>query len=84
VTELSERLGSVVKLFRERRGLSQERLADLAAVHRSTVYLVENDRSSKDGPTLDTVERLARALNMTPSDLLAYADGSEDPEDDEE
>jgi DNA-binding XRE family transcriptional regulator len=84
MTQLSQRLGHVVKVLRERRGLSQERLADQAGLHRSTVYLVENDRSPKDGPTLDTVERLARGLNITPSDLLAYADGSEDPEDEDE
>lgn len=71
-------------MIRDRQGLSQEALAKQAGVHRSTVLHVEKDRSPKDGPTLDTVERLAGALNMTPSDLIAYADGSEDPEEDEE
>lgn len=84
MTELSQRLGEVVRLIRERHGLSQEDLAKQAGVHRSTVLHVEKDRSPKGGPTLDTVERLAGALNLTPSDLIAYADGSEDPEDDEE
>jgi transcriptional regulator with XRE-family HTH domain len=84
VTELSQRLGEVVKIVRERRGLSQEQLAEQAGVHRSTVFMVESNRSPKDGPTLDTVERLARGLNITPSDLISYADGSEDPEDEED
>jgi transcriptional regulator with XRE-family HTH domain len=83
MTELSQRLGEVIKLVRERRGLSQETLAAQAGVHRSTVLKVEKDLSPKSGPTLDTVERLARGLNLNPSDLIAYADGSEDPDDDE-
>jgi transcriptional regulator with XRE-family HTH domain len=84
MTELSRRLGEVIKLVRERRGLSQEDLAAQAGVHRSTVLHVEKDRSPKGGPTLDTVERLARGLNLTPSDLIAYADGSEDPDDEDD
>jgi transcriptional regulator with XRE-family HTH domain len=84
MTELSRRLGEAVKVLRERRGLSQESLAAQAGVHRSTVLHVENDLSPKAGPVLDTVERLARGLNLTPSDLIAYADGSEDPEEDDE
>jgi transcriptional regulator with XRE-family HTH domain len=84
MTELSRRLGEVIKLIRERRDLSQEALAAQAGVHRSTVLNVERNSSPKSGPTLDTVERLARGLNLTPSDLIAYADGSEDPDDDED
>ncbi len=84
MTELSRRLGEVIKLMRERRDLSQEGLAAQAGVHRSTVLKVERNFSPKSGPTLDTVERLARGLNLNPSDLIAYADGSEDPDDDED
>lgn len=84
MSELSRRLGEAVRVLRERRGLSQESLAAQAGVHRSTVLKVENDDSAKAGPALDTVERLARGLNLTPSDLIAYADGSEDPEDEDE
>jgi transcriptional regulator with XRE-family HTH domain len=84
MTELSRRLGEAVRVLRERRGLSQESLATQAGVHRSTVLHVENDSSAKAGPALDTVERLARGLNLTPSDLIAYADGSEDPEDEDD
>ena len=84
MTELSRRLGEAIKLVRERRGLSQESLAAQAGVHRSTVLNAENDLSPKSGPTLDTVERLARGLNLNPSDLIAYADGSEDPDEDGE
>lgn len=84
MTNLSRRFGEIVRQARERRGLSQERLGDLTGLHRDTVRRVEGDRAPKDGPTLDTIERLARGLEMYPSDLLALADGSEQRDEEEE
>lgn len=82
MTELSKRLGEQVKRLRNARGLSQEKLADLANLHRDTVRRVESDKHPKDGPTLDTIDRLARGLELYPSELLAVADGSEDRDED--
>jgi DNA-binding XRE family transcriptional regulator len=84
MTDLSKRFGDVVARTRRRRGLSQERLGELSGLHRDTVRRVENNKGSKDGPTLDTIERLARGMEMYPSDLLAMADGSETPDEDDQ
>lgn len=71
---LSERFGEVVRRERESKGISQERLAELADLDRTYVQRLEGGRYS---PTLDTVESLARALQMLPSELIAHADDSE-------
>lgn len=83
MTDLSKSFGEAVARVRRRRGLSQERLAELTGLHRDTVRRIENDKASKDGPTLDTIERLARGLNLLPSELVALADGSDDPDDED-
>jgi transcriptional regulator with XRE-family HTH domain len=64
MTELSKRFGEVVARVRRRRGLSQERLGELTGLHRDTIRRVENDKAPKDGPTLDTIERIARGLEI--------------------
>lgn len=84
MTELSKRFGEVVAQTRKRRGLSQEKLGELTNLHRDTIRRVENDKAAKDGPTLDTIERLARGLEIYPSELLALADGSEERDEDEQ
>jgi transcriptional regulator with XRE-family HTH domain len=52
---------------RQRRGLSQERLAYACRLHRTEISLLE--RGDRD-PRLSTIVRLARALDCTPSSLL--------------
>lgn len=81
VSVLSERFGEVVRRERESKGISQERLAELADLDRTHVQRLERGRYS---PTLDTVESLARALQMLPSELVAHADDSEVDEAEEE
>ncbi|MET0557734.1 MAG: helix-turn-helix transcriptional regulator [Solirubrobacterales bacterium] len=78
---LSERFGEVVRRERESKGISQERLGQLAGLDRTYVQRLEGGRYS---PTLDTVESLARALQILPSELVARADGSGEDEVEEE
>jgi transcriptional regulator with XRE-family HTH domain len=56
-----------LKRERQRARLSQEALADLAALHRTQISLLE--RAVRE-PRLTTIVRLARALGITPADLL--------------
>jgi transcriptional regulator with XRE-family HTH domain len=84
MTELTQRFGRTVAGERTRRGLSQEDLAGLTGLHRDTIRRIEGDKNSKGGANLDTIEKLARGLTMYPSELLSLADGSEEPEEDEE
>ena len=68
----------VVKLFatrvreeRLRRGLSQERLADVAGLHRTYISGLER---AEINATLRTAERVAHALNLDLVDLLSVSD----------
>ena len=56
---------------------SQEELAGAAGINRTYLSQLENGHSS---PTLDVVEKLARALGMSPTELLADAPAAREPE----
>lgn len=59
--------GKRVRELRLARGLSQEALADAAGLHRTAISLIEiANRSS----TLETVEKIARALDVQPASLM--------------
>lgn len=69
-------LGQRVKLLRGMRGLTQERLAEIAGVSRSLISNLE--RNDYNGarvadPTVSTIYRLAAALYVPPATLLPYA-----------
>lgn len=57
-----------LKKFRRAKGLSQEELAHLAGIDRTYVSLLERRIYSV---TIDIVARLAKALDIEPSELLA-------------
>lgn len=57
-------LGQLIKDLRLRRGLSQNKLAQLIGVQRSYISELENGR--RKGITLDTARKLARALGAKP------------------
>jgi transcriptional regulator with XRE-family HTH domain len=65
--EVLVRFGQRVREEREKRGLSQEKLADLADLHRTYISLVE--RAEKN-ITLWNAARLARVLGVEITDLL--------------
>jgi transcriptional regulator with XRE-family HTH domain len=59
--------GRAVRRYRARAGYSQEALADRAAIHRTYIGGIERGERN---PTLLMIYRLARALRVTPSQLL--------------
>ena len=59
--------GESVKKAREKAGLSQEQLAHKAGLHRTQISLIERGERS---PRLDTIQRLALALEVQPAKLL--------------
>jgi transcriptional regulator with XRE-family HTH domain len=67
--DLTTRFGERIRELRERAGLSQADLADAADI--SKVYLGAVERAEKTS-SLETVEKLARGLNMEPADLFAF------------
>ena len=64
-------LASQIRSIRARRGISQEELAFLAGLHRTYISLVER---SKKSLTVDSLARIASALDIEPSKLLASAE----------
>ena len=60
-----------VKEAREARGLSQSALSELAGVRRATIIAIEQGTTT--GVDFDTLERLAKALEVEPSWLLVRA-----------
>jgi transcriptional regulator with XRE-family HTH domain len=63
-----EAFGQALRELRTARRLSQERLAHESGQDRSYISLLESGRYS---PSLTTIFRLARALAIAPSALLA-------------
>ncbi len=57
-----------IRNLRQRTGLSQRQLAMRMSVPRTYVSKIENEKAT---PTLSSLERLARALNVTVPDLIA-------------
>jgi transcriptional regulator with XRE-family HTH domain len=61
-------LASSIRSLRLRSGLSQRQLATRMSVPRTYVSKIENEKAT---PTLSSLERLARALEVTVPDLLS-------------
>ncbi|MAN74206.1 helix-turn-helix transcriptional regulator [Henriciella sp.] len=64
-----------LKSNRRGRNLSQEELADLAEIDRTYVSLLERSEYSA---SLDMIERLARALEVPPLELLRTSKANEE------
>jgi transcriptional regulator with XRE-family HTH domain len=62
-----DRFGENLLRIRQARKLSQESLAELAAVHRTQITLIEN---GKRQPGVETVARLAGALEVSIESLF--------------
>ena len=56
-----------LKLYRNKKGLSQEKLAELAGLHRTYIGAVERERRNI---SLINIERIANALEVEPYLLL--------------
>ncbi|GMU74250.1 MAG: hypothetical protein AMXMBFR44_4470 [Candidatus Campbellbacteria bacterium] len=61
--------GKRVREERERKGYSQERLGELAKVHRTYIGMIE--RAEKN-ITLTNMEKIARALGKRVNDLVDF------------
>lgn len=61
-------IGKTVKKLREKLGLSQEKLARLADVSNNTVVNIEAGK--QDNPTIETLKKVANALQVGVDDLL--------------
>ena len=61
-------LSKNLKKLRERKGLSQDRLAKLADVANNTIIKIEQGENIN--PTLDTLKKLSKALDVSIEKLV--------------
>ena len=64
----SQNLANNIKKLRETKGLSQEKLARLADVANNTLIKMESGENKN--PTLDTLKKVAKALDVSVDDLI--------------
>ena len=57
-----------IKRLRESKGLSQEKLARIADVANNTIIKIESGKN--DNPTLDTLKKIAKALDISVDELI--------------
>lgn len=76
-TALKGAFGQVIRELRHEADLSQEGLSFACGRHRTYVSLIERGRTS---PSIDTLWRLAAALDVPPHEIVARVDGLLTPE----
>lgn len=65
--EPRQQFATNLRAHRARLGLSQEALGERCDLHRTEISLLE--RAARD-PRLSTIDRVSRALGVTPAELL--------------
>lgn len=61
-------IGKNIKKFRQEKELSQDKLSKLADLSLNTVVKIELDESPN--PTIETIQKIAKALGVSVDDLL--------------
>lgn len=64
----NQNLANNIKKLREAKGLSQEKLARLADVANNT--LIKMETGENKNPTLETLKKVAKALEVSVDDLI--------------
>jgi len=71
--DVKKPFGTSVRAWRGRLGISQEELADRAGLHRT--YVCDIERGARN-VSLASIQKLAKALEISVSALFSYAEGS--------
>lgn len=71
MANLSKAFGLEIRRAREEIGLSQEKLAEAAGVHRTYISRLE---LAKMSPTIDMADKIANALKIKLSELISRAE----------
>ena len=69
--EIDKKVGMNIRLERTKRSISQEGLADMAGVARSTMGIIERGEKSS---SLQTIAKVANALNIDIYKLFIFED----------
>ena len=74
--EVKKSFGASVRSWRKRQGISQEELAERATLHRT--YISDVERGARN-VSLQSIERIARALAISLPELFSYDSASSGP-----
>jgi len=64
----ASKISENIKKYRNKMGVSQDRLSKLADVTYNTIIKIES--GSNTNPTIDTISKIAKALNVSVDELL--------------
>jgi transcriptional regulator with XRE-family HTH domain len=70
--DTKQKFGLIIKECRQRDGISQERLAELAGLHRT--YISDVERGERN-VSLENIEKIALALHIKLSELFSLIEG---------
>ncbi|MCD7879339.1 MAG: helix-turn-helix transcriptional regulator [Candidatus Gastranaerophilales bacterium] len=71
VDEIDKKVGMNIRVERVKRNISQEGLADMSGLARSTMGIVERGEQS---PSLQTITKISNALNIDLYKLFIFED----------
>ena len=74
MNEIAKFIGHRIRNYRMQRGLNQEKLAELSGCH--PTYIGQVERGEKNA-TLESIEKIASALNVPLSQLFEKLDNSD-------
>lgn len=77
MSDIAKTVGQRIRNFRTQKGLSQDKLAEYAGVH--PTYIGQLERGEKNA-TLESIERITLALQISLSDLFEKIDDKQDGE----
>lgn len=66
--DIKTRFGKAIRRRRRELDISQEKLSELSGLHRTYISSIERGERN---PSLENIEKLAHALNISVSDLFA-------------
>ena len=75
MSDIAKAVGQRIRNYRTKKGLSQEKLAELSGCH--PTYIGQLERGEKNA-TLESIERIAAALGISLSKLFEKLGGQED------
>lgn len=75
MSDIAKTIGQRIRNYRTQKGLSQDKLAELAGVH--PTYIGQLERGEKNA-TLESIERITSALKISLSDLFEKIDEQSD------
>ena len=75
MSDIAKTVGQRIRNYRTKKGLSQEKLAELSGCH--PTYIGQLERGEKNA-TLESIERITVALGVTLSKLFEKLGGQED------